>query len=100
MLIYSPSTNNMYIDNGLITISRMQWWTFHYFMKTYLYQSFLIYASLVIIAEFVIIELKLLNDPIYDFPFKFIKTRIMNIELWISMSILLELIQWKNNILI
>ena len=39
------------------------------------------FISLVIIAEFVKIELKFLNDPIYDFPFKFIKTRIMNIEL-------------------
>ena len=24
--------------------------------------------------------MKFLNDPIYDFPFKFIKTRIMNIN--------------------
>ena len=90
----------MYIDNRLITIPRMQWWTYYYFMMTYFIPLFFDYISLVIIAEFVIIELKFLNDAIYDFPFKFIKTRIMNIELWISMSILLELIQWKNNILI
>jgi len=29
MLIFSPSANNMHIDNGLILIPRMHWWTFH-----------------------------------------------------------------------